>query len=183
MCSSRWAEPRDRPVTSEASMCRPRIRHLSGHRQATRYRPAAERPPGHAAHPAYCRHRGCASGDNVGSKNYPSEITYSIAAARAPKRLLMDGADNTDSFSNVNCRSRSQTRYRIQRANLGPRRAVCFHPGGCECRHALGGNAFHGTGSSSSATTTSMRKTTLGPRSTADTLKRNQFGGVLGGRS
>ena len=43
------------------------------------------------------------SGDNVGSKNYPSEITYSIAGSQGTQTdYLMDGADNTDSFSNVN---------------------------------------------------------------------------------
>ena len=43
------------------------------------------------------------SGDNVGSKNYPSEVTLSVAGSQGTSTdYLMDGADNTDAFSNVN---------------------------------------------------------------------------------
>ncbi len=43
------------------------------------------------------------SGDNVGSKNYPSEVTLSVAGSQGTQTdYLLDGADNTDSFSNVN---------------------------------------------------------------------------------
>ena len=43
------------------------------------------------------------NGDNVGSKNYPSEVSLSVAGSQGTQtNYLMDGADNTDSFSIVN---------------------------------------------------------------------------------
>ncbi len=121
------------------------------------------------------------SGDNVGSKNYPSEVTYSVAGSQGTQTdYLMDGADNTDSFSNVNLPfpfPDAIQEFSVQTSGLSAQYG--FHPGSVvNIVTRSGGNAFHGTAFDF------LRNNSfnaLNYFSTKDTLKRNQFGGTFGG--
>jgi len=121
------------------------------------------------------------AGDNVGSKNYPSEVTYSVAGSQGTQTdYLMDGADNTDSFSNVNLPfpfPDAIQEFSVQTSGLSAQYG--FHPGSVvNIVTRSGGNAFHGTAFDF------LRNNAfnaLNYFSTSDTLKRNQFGGTLGG--
>jgi hypothetical protein len=125
------------------------------------------------------------SGDNVGSKNYPSEISYSVAGSQGTQTdYLLDGADNTDSFSNVNLPfpfPDALQEFSIQTSGLAAQYG--FHPGAVvNIVTRTGTNAFHGTlfeflrNNFFNAQNYFWSPGTLG-----DTLKRNQFGGVIGG--
>lgn len=121
------------------------------------------------------------SGDNVGSKNYPSEVTLSVAGSQGTQtEYLMDGADNTDSFSNVNLPfpfPDALQEFSVQTSGLAAQYG--FHPGSVVNIVTRGGtNAFHGT------VFDFLRNNyfnALNYFSPHDTLKRNQFGGVIGG--
>ena len=121
------------------------------------------------------------SGDNVGSKNYPSEVTYSVAGSQGTQtEYLMDGADNTDSFSNVNLPfpfPDAIQEFSVQTSGLSAQYG--FHPGSVvNIVTRSGGNSFHGTAFEF------LRNNSFNATnyfSTKDTLKRNQFGGTLGG--
>src|SRR5579875_3396348 len=121
------------------------------------------------------------SGDNTGSKNYPSEVTYSVAGSQGTQiDYLMDGADNTDSFSNVNLPfpfPDALQEFSVQTSGLAAQYG--FHPGAVvNVVTRSGTNAFHGTAFEF------LRNNAVNSTnyfSTRDTLKRNQFGGVLGG--
>jgi hypothetical protein len=121
------------------------------------------------------------SGDNVGSKNYPSEVTLSVAGSQGTQtEYLMDGADNTDSFSNVNLPfpfPDAIQEFSVQTSGLAAQYG--FHPGSVvNIVTRAGTNAFHGTAFEF------LRNNdfnALNYFSTKDTLKRNQFGGVIGG--
>jgi carboxypeptidase family protein len=121
------------------------------------------------------------AGDNTGSKNYPSEITYSIAGSQGTQtEYLMDGADNTDSFSNVNLPfpfPDALQEFSVQTSGLAAQYG--FHPGAVvNIVTRSGTNAFHGTAFDF------LRNNSVNATnyfSTKDTLKRNQFGGVIGG--
>lgn len=125
------------------------------------------------------------SGDNVGSKNYPSEITYSIAGSQGTQtEYLMDGADNTDSFSNVNLPfpfPDALQEFSVQTSGLAAQYG--FHPGGVvNIVTRSGGNAFHGTVFEFLRNNYfNAQNYFWSPGQVPDTLKRNQFGGVLGG--
>jgi hypothetical protein len=121
------------------------------------------------------------AGDNVGSKNYPSEVTLSVAGSQGTQtEYLMDGADNTDSFSNVNLPfpfPDALQEFSVQTSGLAAQYG--FHPGSVVNVVTRGGtNKFHGTvfdflrNNYFNATSYFSNK---------DTLKRNQFGGVIGG--
>jgi hypothetical protein len=121
------------------------------------------------------------NGDNVGSKNYPSEVTLSVAGSQGTQtEYLMDGADNTDSFSNVNLPfpfPDALQEFSVQTSGLAAQYG--FHPGSVvNIVTRTGANAFHGTvfdflrNNYFNATSYFSNK---------DTLKRNQFGGVIGG--
>lgn len=120
-------------------------------------------------------------GDNTGSKNYPSEVTLSVAGSQGTQtEYLMDGADNTDSFSNVNLPfpfPDAIQEFSVQTSGLAAQYG--FHPGAVvNIVTRAGGNAFHGT------VFEFLRNNAFNATSyfsTRDTLKRNQFGGVLGG--
>ncbi len=93
----------------------------------------------------------------------------------------MDGADNTDSFSNVNLPFPFPDAIAgVQCADFGTRRAIRISSwSGGQYRYAFGGpTRSTARPLTFSATTSSTRKTTFAPH---DTLKRNQFGGVIGG--
>jgi hypothetical protein len=121
------------------------------------------------------------SGDNVGSKNYPSEVTLSVAGSQGTQtEYLMDGADNTDSFSNVNLPfpfPDALQEFSVQTSGLAAQYG--FHPGSVvNIVTKAGTNAFHGT------VFDFLRNNyfnALNYFSPHDTLKRNQFGGVIGG--
>ena len=121
------------------------------------------------------------SGDNVGSKNYPSEVTLSVAGSQGTQtEYLMDGADNTDSFSNVNLPfpfPDALQEFSIQTSGLAAQYG--FHPGSVvNVVTRSGTNAFHGTAFEF------LRNNYFNATSyfsNRDTLKRNQFGGVIGG--
>lgn len=125
------------------------------------------------------------NGDNVGSKNYPSEISYSIAGSQGTQtEYLMDGADNTDSFSNVNLPfpfPDALQEFSVETSGLAAQYG--FHPGAVvNVVTRSGTNSFHGTVfdflRNNYFNATNYFSTASGIR---DTLKRNQFGGVLGG--
>ena len=122
------------------------------------------------------------NGDNVGSKNYPSEVTLSVAGSQGTSTdYLMDGADNNDAFSNVNLPfpfPDAIQEFSVQTSGLSAQFGL--HPGSVvDIVTRAGGNSFHGTlfdffrnGDLNAIYYFSNRK---------DSLKRNQFGGVLGG--
>ncbi|WP_263354768.1 TonB-dependent receptor [Acidicapsa acidisoli] len=122
------------------------------------------------------------SGDNVGSKNYPSEVTFSVAGSQGTSTdYLMDGADNNDAFSNVNLPfpfPDAIQEFSVQTSGLSAQYGL--HPGSVvNIVTRAGGNAFHGTlfnffrnGDLNAISYFSNRK---------DSLKRNYFGGVFGG--
>src|ERR1017187_1842993 len=120
-------------------------------------------------------------GDNVGSKNYPTEITYSVAGSQGTQtEYLMDGADNTDSFSNVNLPfpfPDALGEFSVQTSGLAAQYG--FHPGSVvNIVTRSGANAFHGT------VFDFLRNNSVNATnyfSTKDSLKRNQFGGAIGG--
>lgn len=125
------------------------------------------------------------SGDNVGSKNYPSEVTLSVAGSQGTQtEYLMDGADNTDSFSNVNLPfpfPDALGEFSVQTSGLAAQYG--FHPGAVvNAVTRSGTNAFHGTVfdflRNNYFNATNYFSKVSGIR---DTLKRNQFGGVIGG--
>jgi hypothetical protein len=121
------------------------------------------------------------AGDNVGTKNYPSEVTLSVAGSQGTQtEYLMDGADNTDSFSNVNLPfpfPDAIQEFSVQTSGLAAQYG--FHPGSVvNIVTRAGTNAFHGTAFEF------LRNNAFNATnyfSTRDTLKRNQFGGVIGG--
>ena len=120
-------------------------------------------------------------GDNVGSKNYPSEVSLSIAGSQGTQtEYLMDGADNTDSFSNVNLPfpfPDALQEFSVQTSGLAAQYG--FHPGAVvNAVTRAGTNAFHGD------VFDFLRNNFFDATSyfsSRDTLKRNQFGGVIGG--
>jgi Carboxypeptidase regulatory-like domain/TonB dependent receptor-like, beta-barrel len=121
------------------------------------------------------------NGDNVGSKNYPSEVSLSVAGSQGTQtEYLMDGADNTDSFSNVNLPfpfPDALQEFSVQTSGLAAQYG--FHPGAVvNVVTRSGTNAFHGT------VFDFLRNNYFNATnyfSSKDTLKRNQFGGVIGG--
>jgi hypothetical protein len=120
--------------------------------------------------------------DLASSKNYPSAVTYSIAGAQATNvNYLMDASDNNDAFTNVNLPfpfPDAIQEFSVQTSGLSPQYGV--HPGAVvNAVTRSGGNAFHGTlfeffrnGDLNARNHFSLKQ---------DTLKRNQYGGVLGG--
>ncbi len=122
------------------------------------------------------------SGDNVGSKNYPSEVTLSVAGSQGTSTdYLMDGADNNDAFSNVNLPfpfPDAIQEFSVQTSGLSAQYGL--HPGSVvNIVTRSGTNAFHGTvfdffrnGAMNAISYFSVKQ---------DSLKRNQFGGTIGG--
>src|SRR5271154_7186061 len=120
--------------------------------------------------------------DLASSKNYPSAVTLSVAGAQATNiNYLMDAADNNDAFTNVNLPfpfPDAIQEFSVQTSGLSPQYGV--HPGAVvNIVTRAGGNSFHGTlfeffrnGDMNARNHFSTKQ---------DTLKRNQFGGVLGG--
>ncbi len=121
-------------------------------------------------------------GDLVGTKNYPSSVALSVAGAQATNiNYLMDGADNNDAFTNVNLPfpfPDALQEFSVQTSGLSAQYGL--HPGAVvNIVTASGTNGFHGT------LFNFFRNGDLNARNyfstKQDTLKRNQFGGAIGG--
>ncbi len=122
------------------------------------------------------------NGDLVGTKNYPSSVSLSIAGSQGTStNYLMDGADNNDAFSNVNLPfpfPDAMQEFSVQTSGLSAQYGL--HPGAdVNIVTKSGTNAFHGTlfnffrnGDLNAINYLSNKQ---------DSLKRNQFGGVIGG--
>lgn len=120
--------------------------------------------------------------DLASSKNYPSAVTLSVAGAQATNiNYLMDGSDNNDAFTNVNLPfpfPDAIQEFSVQTSGLSPQYGV--HPGAVvNIVTRAGGNSFHGTLFEFFRNGDLNAKNHFSTKQ--DTLKRNQFGGVLGG--
>jgi hypothetical protein len=122
------------------------------------------------------------AGDLVGTKNYPSSVALSVAGAQATNiNYLMDGADNNDAFTNVNLPfpfPDALQEFSVQTSGLSAQYGL--HPGAVvNIVTRSGTNSFHGT------VFDFFRNGAMNARNyfstKQDSLKRNQFGGVLGG--
>jgi hypothetical protein len=123
------------------------------------------------------------AGDMTGSKNYPSSITISVAGGQANgTNYILDGGDNLDTFSNVNLPfpfPDALQEFSIETSALPARNGT--QPGGVvNIVTKSGSNQLHGD------VFEFLRNGDVNARNffaaTHDSLKRNQFGGTLGGR-
>ncbi len=120
--------------------------------------------------------------DLASSKNYPSAVTLSVAGAQATNiNYLMDASDNNDAFTNVNLPfpfPDAIQEFSVQTSGLSPQYGV--HPGAVvNIVTRAGGNSFHGTLFEFFRNGDLNAKNHFSTKQ--DSLKRNQFGGVLGG--
>lgn len=122
------------------------------------------------------------AGDLVSNKNYPSSTTMSIAGGQGSgTNYLMDGGDNNDPWSNVNLPfpfPDALQEFSVENSSLPARYGL--HPGGVvNVVTRSGTNAFHGDAFEF------LRNGDFNARNffatTQDTLRRNQFGGTIGG--
>lgn len=123
------------------------------------------------------------AGDQTGTKNYFSSTTISIAGGQSSgTNYMLDGAENTDTFSNVNLPfpfPDALQEFSVETSTLPARNGV--HPGGVvNVITKSGSNAYHGD------VFEFIRNGDVNARNffaaTHDSLKRNQFGGTLGGK-
>ncbi|MGH9351112.1 MAG: carboxypeptidase regulatory-like domain-containing protein, partial [Terriglobia bacterium] len=121
-------------------------------------------------------------GDFASSKNYSSSAVISVAGGQGNgNNYLMDGADNNDSFSNVNLPypfPDALQEFSVETNGLSARYGL--HPGAVmNVVTKSGTNQFHGD------LFEFVRNGSFNARSwsaaTQDTLRRNQFGGTIGG--
>jgi hypothetical protein len=122
-------------------------------------------------------------GDMSGSKNYASSTTISIAGGQANgTNYILDGGDNLDTFSNVNLPfpfPDALQEFSVETNALPARNGT--QPGGVvNIVTKSGANSFHGD------LFEFLRNGNVNARNffapTHDSLKRNQFGGTLGGK-
>jgi hypothetical protein len=129
-------------------------------------------------------------GDEVGSKNFYSSQTISVAGGQANgTNYLLDGGDNNDTFSNVNLPfpfPDALEEFSVETSALPPRNGL--HPGGVvNLVTKSGTNQIHGDafefyrdGVFNASTKRFVdRSNAAAPK--PDNLLRNQFGGTLGG--
>jgi hypothetical protein len=126
------------------------------------------------------------AGDLTGSKNIQGSagsLTFSVAGGQANGlNFLLDGGDNNDPFSNVNLPlpfPDALQEFSVQTSAMPAQYGL--HPGGVvNSVTKSGANDFHGD------LFEFLRNGDLNARQAGtparDTLKRSQFGGVLGGR-
>jgi hypothetical protein len=126
------------------------------------------------------------AGDLTGSKNIQGSNgsgTFSVGGSQANGvSYLMDGGDNNDAFSNVNLPipfPDAVQEFNVQTSAVPAQYGL--HPGGIvNIVTKSGANSLHGD------VFDFLRNYTLNARQKAtparDSLKRNQFGGVVGGR-
>ena len=132
-----------------------------------------------------------ASNDLVSTKNYAnggpsSSVTISVAGGQVNgTNYLLDGGDNNDSFSNVNLPfpfPDAIQEFSVQTSTQSARYGL--HPGAAvNVVTKSGTNSFHGGAFEfiRNNAVNAQRATLLANIPVADTLKRNQFGGTLGG--
>ncbi len=122
-------------------------------------------------------------GGMVGSKNYFSSTTISVAGGQANGvNYLLDGGDHNDSMTNVNLPvpfPDALQEFSVQTSALPARFGL--HPGAVvNAVTKSGSNTWHGN------LFEFLRNGDLNARNTFasshDTLKRNQFGGTFGGK-
>ncbi len=127
-------------------------------------------------------------GDEVGSKNFYSSVTISVAGGQANgTNYLLDGGDNNDTFSNVNLPfpfPDALQEFSVETSSLPARNGL--HPGGVvNLVTKSGTNSLHGAafefyrGGVFNAAPHSFLTASGAKR---DNLLRNQFGGVVGGK-
>ena len=118
-----------------------------------------------------------------GSKNFYTSTTISIAGGQANgTNYLLDGGDNNDTFSNVNLPfpfPDALQEFSVETSSLPARNGL--HPGGAvNIVTKSGSNQWHGD------LFDYLRNGDVNARNyfgtTHDSLKRNQFGGTVGGR-
>jgi Carboxypeptidase regulatory-like domain len=123
------------------------------------------------------------AGDQTGTKNYYSSTTISIAGGQSTgTNYMLDGAENTDTFSNVNLPfpfPDALQEFSVETNSLPARNGL--HPGGVvNVVTRSGADAFHGD------LFEFIRNGDVNARNffaaTHDSLKRNQYGGTLGGK-
>ena len=123
------------------------------------------------------------AGDMSGSKNYASSTTISIAGGQGSgTNYILDGGDNTDAMTNVNLPfpfPDALQEFSVDTNALPARNGT--QPGGVvNIITKSGTNEFHGD------VFEFLRNGDVNARNffaaTHDNLKRNQFGGTLGGR-
>lgn len=122
-------------------------------------------------------------GDMTGSKNYPSSITISVAGGQANgTNYVLDGGSNLDTFSNVNLPfpfPDALQEFNVE-TNALPARNGTQAGGLVNVVTKSGSNALHGD------VFEFLRNGDLNARNyfaaRHDSLKRNQFGGTLGGK-
>ena len=124
------------------------------------------------------------AGDQTGTKNYFSSVTISIAGGQSTgTNYMLDGAENTDTFSNVNLPfpfPDALQEFSVETSTLPARNGM--HPGGVvNVITKSGANAFHGD------LFEFIRNGDVNARNffaaTHDSLKRNQYGEPLAARS
>src|SRR5437762_13027317 len=122
-------------------------------------------------------------GDEVGSKNFYSSVTISVAGGQANgTNYLLDGGDNNDTFSNVNLPfpfPDALQEFSVETSSLPARNGL--HPGGVvNVVTKSGTNQMHGD------LFEFLRNGNVNARNffgvAHDSLKRNQFGGTLGNK-
>jgi hypothetical protein len=122
------------------------------------------------------------NGNLATSKNYPSSVTLSVSGGQGDgTNYILDGGDHNDAFSNVNQPfpfPDALQEFSVQTSTLSARYGL--HPGATvNAVTKSGTNQIHGN------VFEFLRNGSLNARNffaaTHDTLKRNQFGGTLGG--
>jgi hypothetical protein len=122
-------------------------------------------------------------GTNTGSKSFFSSQSISIAGgAGNTTNYLLDGGDNNDSFTNVNMPfpfPDALAEFSVETSTLPARYGL--HPGGVvNAVTKSGTNRWHGDLFEFLRNGNANAINYFAPRQ--DSLKRNQFGGTLGGR-
>jgi hypothetical protein len=122
-------------------------------------------------------------GTNTGSKSFFSSQSISIAgSAGNATNYLLDGGDNNDSFTNVNMPfpfPDALAEFSVETSSLPARNGL--HPGGVvNAVTKSGSNRWHGDLFEFVRNGHANAINYFAPRQ--DSLKRNQFGGILGGK-
>src|SRR5262249_8433042 len=122
-------------------------------------------------------------GTNTGSKSFFSSQSISIAGgAGNTTNYLLDGGDNNDSFTNVNMPipfPDALAEFSVETSTLPARYGL--HPGGVvNAVTKSGTNSWHGDLFEFLRNGDANAINYFAPRQ--DSLKRNQFGGTIGGR-
>src|SRR5205814_5780219 len=123
-------------------------------------------------------------GTNTGSKSFFSSQSVSIAGgAGNTTNYLLDGGDNNDSFTNVNMPipfPDALAEFSVETSTLPARNGL--HPGGVvNAVTKSGTNRWHGDLFEFLRNGDANAINYFAPRQ--DSLKRNQFGGTLGGKT